>query len=248
MATRMQKQYRALKVQGNVELTISATDDGVKLSGSVPFCWECRDDELVIKPKDGGGGGTVIMSNGRVSISNCSNNYNSFNFSGTHQRFIVNGVDVTDTINNAQNQPTKKQPEEDDKFKREHIIPGTATFSSVSLQGNGDIHFEGDTTLDRDELHLTLQGNGDIALARCGTVGSLTVVLMGNGDVDGGGVQCDTLAIQLMGMGNIQKFHAIRSASLVAVGMGNIHISAATTCRVTKSRTGLGDIKVSIKK
>lgn len=106
---------------------------------------------------------------------------------------------------------------------------------AIRIKGSGDVTLY---DLRQSQLHLAIQGSGDIAAF--GQVEHLEVQVTGSGDVDGRNMTATSAILAVTGSGEIHA-HVVGSVKAVVTGSGDILIQGNPTRR-DHSVTGSGQI------
>lgn len=190
---------------------------------------EVVDNELRLTSKPGfvisGHGSNVCISGGTVSgdVS------------------VINGVVY---INGAPiNRSNQVKEEYDPTCSKVWRILGIPQINRIKVTGSSQL------TLCRSiftkELRCDVSGSGTISIPGNLHFDSINATVTGSGDIDFDETYVNVIECSVTGSGDVSGFLALHKANLDVTGSGDIKGLATKDCKVIKSKTGSGSIKIT---
>ena len=219
---------KKLVIGGSSDIIIN--DDGT-IKGVKEYTLD--DGELRINAKKSGGTNIVIGSLGATLIGGST----SISNVGGGGIVTINGK----RVNLDQLPDAVEEPDKDVK------LDPASSITFVVLSGAASLWLPlSGRYVSTKRLNVIVSGSADVHLPSI-HFKSLSVKVSGTGNVQGrGACRCDTISIQLSGMGNIEDIHVLEDGDVAVSGMGHVQLKAKNPKSVQKHISGMGS--VSIKK
>lgn len=240
---------------GSVVVEIDADSDDLK-----DFLIEKKGDTVTIEQKGSrgnvgnvfiGGGGNVVMSGGKYSMSGVQMGGNSSVYvNGNHietrnGRTFVNGVEI------KQDGSTGK-PRKEPRIRvfcpsgsnLEASLEGSCTLASKVPFDDADVEASGSSSvgLAAKTAAIGLSGSGKAYLLMGG--GDLDLSVSGSGSIEVQG-QFEDAKVDISGMGSVRTIGTCHGSYKASVsGMGSVTHSGSIAGRIKKSVSGMGRINV----
>jgi Putative auto-transporter adhesin, head GIN domain len=188
---------------------------------------------------------TVNYSGGNV----ISNNHISIRSGG---KIVVDGYDMTQVVNEelklrkqgksllTSGTPVKNEEQEEGV---DSYYIGDTEFASIRVQTSGSVRVS-DSKHVTSSLSVSIIGSGDVSLVNL-ELNTLTAQINGSGDIVGDNTVARRGEFQINGSGDITGIHVMSSASGTVCGSGDIRCSVASGCSVSKAVYGSGSVKFS---
>lgn len=197
-------------------MTLTRNREGLILEATAPF--ECTTNDNRIIACSRSGTGNISVNNGSITISNCSNVFNSFN--GVY----INGF---------------QQQEED---KRRHVIRGAVALNVIKVVGSCTLRILEDDMLNTQGLRLYAEGATTVYLPSS-TVACLTITISGASNVSGP-TTVYHLTVDSSGASKCSGLHAINTANLSVSGCSSISITSDPRCNTRESKSGCSSVTI----
>lgn len=248
------QRFTSLECSGVVDITVLAVEGGVHLESAESFLCETDGNKIVVRSRPGLSPVGITMTNGCISIGNCSNIHNSFNTingctfiqsnkGGSTQRIIIDGVDVTSEVRQVVEKKKGSTLEEVDDCKREYTLFGAVALTEISMYGSSRCVIQDVVLLDTDSVELDASGSTTLCLPPC-KIERLDISVGGCAKISGD-VTVGRLLVKSSGTSSVSNFYVTKSAKLKASGCASIVVGASAEASVDRSKSGCANIVVT---
>lgn len=218
------QRYTSLEATGSVEVNVQSCDGGIKLTSTVPFACDLKDQKILLHDRPSKGdhrGHCVFLSYNDGSI-------------------IVNGVDVTLDVKEAL---ARNKGELDDRYKVQHVVEGIIKLSVILSSGVSKLLIYHPVLLDTEKLDLDASGNSKLAIQSC-LVDALAIKASHSSSISGFGCFAKRIVINVSGSSKVSQFHAFYQAILNANDMTFINITADATAGLIQNKSDMAKISI----